>query len=82
MKEDESYWFCIDYRKLNNDMVKEDSYPLPRIDDMLTSLARARCFSTLDLASEYWQVGFTEEAKEKTAFVISQGLYQFKVFNV
>ena len=69
---------CMDYRKLNRVTIKE-SYPLPRIDDTLDALAGARCFSTLDLASGYWQVGLTEDAKEKTAFVTSQGLHQYKV---
>ena len=77
-KKDGSYQFCIDYRKLNNVMVK-DNYPLPRIDYTLDFLAGARCFSILDLASRYLQMGLTEEAKEKTAFVTPQGLYQFKV---
>ena len=30
--------FCVDYRKLNS-ITKKDSYPLPRIDEMLDSLA-------------------------------------------
>ena len=77
-KKDGSYRFCIDYRKLNNVTIK-DSYPLPWIDETLDSLAGARCFSTLDLASGYWQVGLSEDAKQKSAFVTDQGLFQFKV---
>ena len=70
--------FCIDYRKLNAISIK-DAYPLPRIDDCLDALAGAKCFSTLDLASGYWQVGMTEEAKLKSAFVTNGGLFQWKV---
>ena len=53
--------------------------PLPRIDSTLDSLADTKYFSTLDLASGYWQVEVREVDKEKTAFSTPQGLFEFNV---
>jgi len=36
-------------------------------------------FSTLDLKSVYWKVALHPEDKEKMAFSIGQGLWQFTV---
>lgn len=68
----------MDYRKLNNVTVK-DSYSLPRIDDILDQLSGNSWFSTLDLKSGYWQLKVRSEDKEKTAFSIGRGLWQFTV---
>ena len=77
-KKDGSIRFCVDYRKLNG-VTLRDSYPLPRIDDCLDSLRGAKWFSTLDLASGYWQMGVHPDDREKTAFTCQSGLFPFKV---
>ena len=61
-KKDGGNRFCVDHRRLNL------AYPLPQIDDTLDMLAGKQWFSTLDLASGYWQVSLSPDARCKTAF--------------
>ena len=77
-KKDSTWRFCIDYRKLNAATCR-DAYPLPWIDSTLDSLAGATYFTTLDLASGYWQVAVEEKDKGKTAFSTSDGHFEFNV---
>ena len=77
-KKDGSWRFYVDYRKLNA-VTHHDAYPLPRIDATLDSLAGSTYFSTLDLASGYWQVEIDDQDKEKTAFTTPNGHFEFNV---
>ena len=54
-KKDGDYRFCVDFRRVYS-VTKKDAQPMPRIDDILDQLGGARYFSTLDLASGFWQV--------------------------
>ncbi|KAG1206309.1 hypothetical protein G6F69_008927 [Rhizopus microsporus] len=77
-KKDGSRRIVIDYRNLNRITVPS-AHPLPLISELLDSLGGARYFTTMDLASGYWQVPMDEESIEKTGFVTKQGIYEFLV---
>lgn len=77
-KKDGTHRFCVDYRELNS-VTRADTFPLPRIDDLLDQLGKSAYFSTLDLATGYWQIRVHPNSQEKTAFVTPQGLYEFRV---
>lgn len=77
-KKDGTLRFCVDYRALNS-VAKVDTFPLHRIDDLLDQLGGSTYFTTLDLASGYWQIKMDPASQEKTAFITNQGLFEFKV---
>ena len=78
VRKDGTHRFCVDYRELNS-VTRADTSPLPCIDDLLDQLGKSAYFSTLDLATGYWQIRVHPNSQEKTAFVTPQGLYEFRV---
>ena len=77
-KKNGDYRFAVDYRKLN--LVTEDQFfVIPRFSEVVDSVAetKPKLFSTLDLASGFWQVPLDPETKHKTAFVTRNGVYEF-----
>jgi hypothetical protein len=48
------YRFCVNFRALNA-ATKFDSYPLPHLQDSISSLFGAKYFSILDCYSWFWQ---------------------------
>ena len=70
--------FCVDYRKINSITIT-DAHPIPRIDELLERYKTGKWFTSLDLASGYWQVEMESEDIPKTAFTCHLGLYEFNV---
>ena len=68
----------MDFTNLNKACPK-DSFPLPRIDQLVDSTARHKLLTFMDAFSGYNQIKMTKEDQEKTAFIMSQGLYCYKV---
>lgn len=67
---------CVDYRALNR-KTKKDHYPLPRVEDQLDQLSGNTLFTSLDLASGYYQIPISEESRSKTAFVTPDGQFEY-----
>ncbi|GFX06409.1 hypothetical protein TNCV_2939371 [Trichonephila clavipes] len=67
-----TFRLCIDYRKFN-EITVADTYPLPRMDDLLHQAKLTPFMSTLDLRAGYHQVKVHVEDQDKTAFACPFG---------
>ena len=69
---------CVDFTDLNKACPK-DSYPLPRIDQLVDSATGHQLLSFMDAFSGYNQIKMDEADQEKTSFITSQGLFCYNV---
>lgn len=71
-KKDGSDRLCVDK------VTEFDSYPLPRIDQILNQLGRTNYLSKIDLKDAFWQIPLSLDSRPKTAFSVpGHGLFQF-----
>ena len=68
----------MDFTDLNKACPK-DSFPLPRIDQLVDVTAGHELLSFMDAYSGYNQIRMNKADEEKTAFTTDQGLYCYKV---
>jgi hypothetical protein len=60
-----------------NSLTKFDSYPLPVLEETTSTLYGSKYFTVLDCYSGLWQVSIKEEHRERTAFTVPSGHYDF-----
>lgn len=71
----DDYRLVIDYRRLN-DVLEDDKYPIPDINEILDGLGKAKYFSTIDLDQGYYQISLDKASRPYTAFTTSDGHFQ------
>ena len=69
---------CVDFTNLNKTCPKE-SFPLPRINQLVHSIAGHKLLAFMDAFAGYNQIKMAKEDQEKIAFITSQELYYCKV---
>ena len=69
---------CVYFTDLNGACPK-DNFLLPRIDQLVDSTVGHKLLTFMDAFFRHNQIQMTEEDQEKTAFIISQRLYCYRV---
>ena len=79
LKNDGSIRICGDYKQTVNQVEIPDKYPLlPKMDDLLASLAGGESFTKLDLAHAYEQLVLDEESSKLATINTHRGLFRYK----
>ncbi|CAL9031199.1 unnamed protein product [Prunus brigantina] len=79
VKKSSGAWrMCQDYTNLNKACPK-DSFPLPRIDQLVDATAGHELLSFMDAYSGYNQIFMHPADREHTAFITDRGLYCYNV---
>ena len=68
---------CGDFKLTINQASRLDRYPIPKVEDLLTSLAGGQSFTKLDLSQAYLQIKLKEEARKYVVINTHKGLYQY-----
>ena len=75
-KKDGSVRWATDLRKLNSCLV-QDSYPLPKIQQLLDRAGGHRYYSSLDAVQAFFSIHVEEDSRPLTAFSTPWGLFQW-----
>ena len=73
----QTFRLALDLRLLNA-IIIPSSYPLPKIQNLLTNLSKHKYFTTLDLPSAYWQISLPENLQDKVSFTTPWGVFTYR----
>ena len=85
MKKVNGKWrICANFTNFTdlNKACPKDSFPLPRIDQLVDSIVGHKLLMFMDAFSGYNKIKMAKEDQQKTIFITSKGLYFYKVMPI
>ena len=85
MKKVNGKWrICANFTNFTdlNKACPKDSFPLPRIDQLVDSIVGHKLLMFMDAFSGYNKIKMSKEDQQKTIFITSKGLYFYKVMPI
>ena len=76
-KDKESVRICGDFKQTVNPVARLDRYPIPKVDDLFTSLGGGKVFSKIDLLQAYQQVPLEENSRKVVVINTHKGLFRY-----
>jgi hypothetical protein len=68
---------CVIDLRAVNEAIEDESYPMPRTDDLIDRVGRAKVLTKIDLSSSFHQVALDRESRQYTSFSTPFGQYQY-----
>ena len=68
---------CGHYKVTINPVLEVDQYPVPKAEDLFTTLAGGQKFTKLDLSHAYQQVLLSEDSRKYVTISTHKGLYRY-----
>ena len=77
LKPDNTIRVCGDYKLTANNVIKLDTYPIPKPEDLFSFLAGEKIFSKLNMSQAYCQLKLAESAEDLTVINNHRGLFRY-----
>ena len=78
LKKDRNIRICGDFRVIINEVSKLEQYPIPQVEDLLSTLAGGKNFTKLDIIEAYQQLCLDEESQTLVVIDTHKGLFKYK----
>ena len=75
-KADGSARLCVDFCRVNS-LTRQTPFFMPRVEEVIEGIGRAKFISKLDLSKGFYQVELADSAMEKMAFTCHRGAFHF-----